>query len=538
MNQTRNPTRSENSTDASLPASIELRAGSGSGTGSLREGSNRIGDAVVVVSITDAGSGVRIDWSIHNVGRELLELNEVRIRFQEIQPARVLAPGWTTSSTVRRTAPDQVLAPEHDNVTDRLRDHADLSRASQCVAAHQVMAYESGVIGFLHGERHFGLIEPPAPRSSGPGTAAVALLDGVELGPGERLDFDPLWVAAGDPSALLAEFHDLWAVTAQATERARVRTGIGWWTTPSRHGDVALLAASVDIAADLGLAHVILGSGAAVLDDLVDPRSGANSAHKTATARAVLDPLASRIRKRGLRPGLRCRPFAIEPDTPFMEHVVEQRPGVARRIHGFPVADLTSEKVLNGLTAAFAARRQAGWDVFLLEDVWSGAVAGRRQAGQFATRAEGLRAALQAIREGAGDDAILIADGTPPGVAAGIVDRVVTGDLGRSSWVHHSLGHRRLWSAGPAALDLAAEFVDERRGVVDVALAAGGCVALTGNPLSDDLGRAIAAYLLDLAPAADVPVQIADVLGADRQLTAGPFTRGPAPSEYTRQISQ
>ncbi len=524
--------------DASLPASVELRAGSASGTAPLRSGSTSIADLTILVDITDAGSGVRIDWSLHNVGHDTVELNEVRIRFYEIRPARVLAPGWTTSSTVRRTAPDQVLPAQHDSVTDRLRDYADLSRATQSVTAHQVMAYESGVIGFLHGQRHFGLIEPPAPRASGPGTAAVALLDGVELGPGERLDLDPVWIAAGDPSPLLAEFHDLWAVTSEATERARVRTGIGWWTTPTRHGDVGLLAASVDFAADLGLAHVVLGSGAAVLDDLVDAQAGTISTHKTINARSVLDPLAARIRRRGLRPGLRCRPFAVEPDTIFMEHVVEQRPGVARRIHGFPVADLTSETVLNGLTAAFAARRRAGWDVFLLEDVWSGAVAGRRQGGQYATRAEALRAALLAIREGAGEDAILIADGTPPGVAAGIVDRVVTGDLGRSSWVHHSLGHRRLWSAGPAALDLSTEFVQERRGIVDLALAAGGCVALTGDPQSDDLGRALGAYLLDLASAADVPVTISDVLGAGREITSGPFTKGPEPSEYTKQISQ
>ena len=310
-----------------------------------------------MVNITDAGSGVRIDWSLHNIGNETAELNEVRIRFYEIRPARVLAPGWTTASTVRRTAPDQVLPAQHDSVTDRLRDYADLSRATQSVTAHQVMAYESGVIGFLHGQHHFGLIEPPAPRASGPGTAAVALLDGVELAPGERLELDPIWVAAGDPSPLLAEFHDLWAVVSEATERARVRTGIGWWTPAARHGDVGLLAASVDFAADLGLAHVVLGSGAAVLDDLVDTRAGSISTHKTVSARAVLDPLAARIRKRGLRPGLRCRPFAGEPDTLFMDHVVEQRPGVARRIHGFCVADLTSETVLEGLTAAFAARR-------------------------------------------------------------------------------------------------------------------------------------------------------------------------------------
>ncbi len=528
---------SDISADSPLPASLELRAGSASGTTPLRVGSTALGDLHITVNVYEVGSGVRIDWSLHNLGNDIAELNEVRIRFYELRPERVLAPGWTTASTVRRTAPDMVLPAEHETATDRIRDHADLSRATQSVAAHQVMAYESGVVGFLHGEHHFGIIEPPAPRASGPGTAAIALLDGVELAPGERLDLDPVWIAAGDPSPLLAEFHDLWAANAGALDRSKTRTGIGWWTTPQRHGDVPLLAASVDIAADLGLAHVVLGSGAAVLDDLVDPRAGIISTQRTTAARAVLDPLAERIRRRGLRPGLRCRPFAVEPDTAFMDHSVEQRPGVARRIHGFPVADLTSDMVLDGLTEAFAARRRAGWDVFLLEDVWSGAVAGRRAGGHMATRAEAVRAGLMAIREGAGEDAILIADSTPPGVAAGLVDRVVTGELGRSSWAHHSLSHRRLWSAGPNAIDLSSEFIEERRGVIDLALAAGGCVALTGDPLNDDLGRALGAYLLDLAPAADVPVVIEDVLGAERKITAGPFEKGPGPSEYTRQVS-
>jgi hypothetical protein len=144
---------------------------------------------------------------------------------------------------------------------------------------------------------------------------------------------------------------------------------------------------------------------------------------------------------------------------------------------------------------------------------------------------------LLAIREGAGDDAILIADGVPPGPAVGVVDRVVTGNLGRSSWVHHALGHRRLWSAGPAAIDLASVFPEERRGVLDMALAAGGCVALTGRPLMDDFGKAYAAYLLDTSPAADTIVRVDDAVAGSRRLTAGEYTVGPGPSEYTTQIS-
>jgi hypothetical protein len=514
----------------SLPASIEVRAGSASGVAPLVVGTSAVGDLHISVELTDLGSGIRIDWAAHNLSRSPIELHEIRIRMYELRPERVLAPGWTTSSTVRRCAPDYVVP------ADQTSDHADLSRAQTSVAAHHVMGHESGVIGFLNGRRHFGLIEGPAPRSSGPGTAVVALLDGVEIHPQERIDLDPVWVAVGDPSALLIEFHELWAMEAEAQRYARVRTGVGWWTNPRTHGDIGLLAESVDAAADFGLAHVVLGSGAPVLDE-VGGNANALSAYRRSAAKAMLDPLAARIRKRGLRPGLRCRPFAVEPDSPFAEHAVEQTPGKLRRVHGYPVADLTNEFVLDSLTEAFAARRAAGWDVFLLDDVWAGAIPGRRLGGSMATRAEALHVALQAIREGVGDDAIMIADDLPPGTGAGIVDRVVTGGLGRSSWVHHSLGHRRLWSAGPAAIDLGAVWPEERRGVIDLALAGGGCLALTGKPLTDDIGKGLAAYLLDLAPAADAPVTVTDAVTGTRRLSAGPFSAGPGPSEYTTQIA-
>jgi hypothetical protein len=522
----------------SLPASIEVSAGTASGSAPLIVGTSPVGDVFVTVALQELGSGIRVDWVVHNHGEAPVTLNEVRIRLYELRPDRVLAPGWTTASTVRRCAPDYIVPADQSTAQRRQRDHADLSRASQSVAAHHVMGHDSGVVGFLHGKSHFGIIEGPAPRSSGPGTAVIALLDGVELHRGEQLPLDPVWIAAGDPSALLAEFHHHWAAESGAGPRSKIRTGIGWWTGTDVHGDVGLLALSVDAAADFGLSHVVLGSGAPVLDDLVAGGSGASSAYRNASARAVLDPLAARIRKRGLRPGLRCRPFAVESDTAFMQHCVEQTPGKARYVSGFPIADLTEERVLDGLTAAFAARRAAGWDVFLLEDVWSGAIAGRRLGSAVATRAEALHAALLAIREGAGEDAILIADATPVGVAAGIVDRVVTGELGTSPWVHHALGHRRVWSAGPSAIDLAAIFPEERRAVLDMAVAGGGAVALTGKPVTDDLGRGLAAYLLDLAPAADVPVTVAEAVTGQRRLTAGPFSVGPGPSEYTTQISQ
>ncbi len=522
----------------SLPASIEITAGTASGTAALMVGTHPVGDVYVSIELTELGNGIKIDWSIHNVGSNPVVLSEARIRFYDLRPVRVLAPGWTTSSTVRRCAPDYVVPADQDSAQARQRDHADLSRVNQSVAAHHVMGHDAGVVGFLSGKSHFGIIEGPAPKSSGAGTAAIALLDGVALEQGDQMVLDPIWISAGDPSPLLAEFHDHWAIESGAERRARVRTGIGWWTGPQVHGDVGLLAVSVDAAADFGLSHVILGSGAPVLDDLVDSTRSASSAYRSASARAVLDPLAARIRKRGLRPGLRCRPFAVESDTSFIHQCVEQMPGKVRFVQGYPVADLTHEAVLEALTQAFAARRAAGWDVFLLEDLWCGAVPGHRVGSAVATRAEALHIALQAIRDGAGDDAILIADGVPPGPAAGIVDRVVTGNLGRSSWVHNALSHRRIWSAGPAAIDLGAVFPEERRGVLDMALAGGGCVALTGRPMTDDLGRALAAYILDLSPAADMPVTVDDAVAGSRRLTAGPFTVGPGPSEYTTQIGE
>jgi hypothetical protein len=87
---------------ASLPATIEITAGTASGARPLAVGTHRVGGLYVSVNLAEAGSGIRIDWTLHNHSGEPIELVEARIRFDQLAPQRVLAPGWTTSSTVRR----------------------------------------------------------------------------------------------------------------------------------------------------------------------------------------------------------------------------------------------------------------------------------------------------------------------------------------------------------------------------------------------------------------------------------------------------
>ena len=149
---------------ASLPASVELCAGAASGVGPLRDGACRVGGLEFRIAVSQSGAGMRIDWSMHNPTTATVAVDEVRIRFPELRPGRLVDRGWTTSSPVRPTASDDLVLP-----VVVARDHADTARAGRVVLSHQLLVHDGGVLGFLDGRNELALIETPSDRSTGPG---------------------------------------------------------------------------------------------------------------------------------------------------------------------------------------------------------------------------------------------------------------------------------------------------------------------------------------------------------------------------------
>ncbi len=466
-----------------LRASIELRAGHASGTATLIEGGQLVGGLHVDVTVRSCGSGVQIDWTVSNPTTAPVVVDEICIRLPDLCPSRVLERGWSVCSPVRGAAVDDVLLP----VMAR-RDQADMGRTVRGVISHHVLVHDGGVVGFLDGRSEMGIVEAPSTRSAGSGVVAVLLLDGCELDPGVNRQLAPLWVATGDPDVLVAEFHDRWA--ARSNARIPTRTPLGWWADPAL--SPSAMRAGIDLASAAGLASCVVDITAAGVREL-----------------------PQLLRRAGLRPGLRVRPFSLGPWGPLAAHAVQQSPGRPLVIDASLVADLTDPMVLDQLRTRFRDLASAGWEQFVLEGVWLGALVGHRREGRTRTRAQALSDGLAAVREGVGPDAVIVVADSPMGPAVGVADRSVTATLdaaGQATLLHRSVEHRRLWAAGCSALNLRPE--GEHRGAslrsrVDLAVATGACTWIGGDLRAyDEVSWALVAYMLDLGGAADVALQL------------------------------
>ena len=464
-------------------ASIELRAGHASGVATLIEGGQLVGHLHVGVTIHSAGSGVQINWTVTNPTTAPVAVDEICIRLPDLSPGWMLERGWSVCSPVRSAAADDLLLP----VMGR-RDQAHMGRPGRGVISHQVLVHDGGVVGFLDGRSEVGIIEAPSTRSAGSGVVAVLLLDGCELDPGVSRELAPLWVSTGDPDALITEFHERWAARSQA--RIATRTPLGWWADPAL--SASAMRAGIDLASAAGMATCVVDITAAGVREL-----------------------PQLLRPAGLRPGLRVRPFSLGPWGPLAAHAVEQSPGRPLVIDASLVADLTDPMVLDQLRTRFRDLAAAGWEHFVLEGVWLGALVGRRREGRTRTRAQALRDGLAAVREGVGPDAVIVVADSPMGPAVGVADRSITAPMdvaSQATVLHRAVEHRRLWAAGCAALNLRPE--GEHRGAslrsrVDLAVATGACTWIGGDLRAyDELSWALVAYMLDLGGAADVALRI------------------------------
>ncbi len=464
-------------------ATIELRAGHASGVATLIDGGQMVGGLHVDVTMRTGASGMQVDWTVSNPTTAPVAIDEICIRLPDLCPVQVLERGWSVCSPVRSAAVDDVLLP----VMAR-RDQADMGRTVRGITSHHVLVHDGGVVGFLDGRAEVGIIEVSSTRSAGSGVVAVLLLDGCELDPGVSRQLAPLWMATGDPDVLVIEFHDRWAAQSQA--RIPSRSPLGWWADPAL--SPSAMRAGIGLASAAGMATCVVDVTAAGVREL-----------------------PQLLRPAGLRPGLRVRPFSLGPWGPLAAHAVEQSPGRPLVIDASLVADLTDAMVLDQLRTRFRDLAVAGWEHFVLEGVWMGALAGRRREGRTRTRAQALRDGLAAVREGAGPDAVIVVADSPMGPAVGVADRSITATLdvaGQATVLHRAVEHRRLWAAGCSALNLRPE--GEHRGVslrsrVDLAVATGACTWIGGDLRAyDEVSWALVAYMLDLGGAADVALQL------------------------------
>ncbi len=235
-----------------------------------------------------------------------------------------------------------------------------------------------------------------------------------------------------------------------------------------------------------------------------------------------LAPLAQEIRAAGFRAGIWTAPFCVAPESRLFEAHPEwllRQSGALHRglIHpawsasgDIHVLDTSREEVTRHVMRTFAGLAGMGFSYQKLDFLYTAAMQADA-ADPAVTRARRLRRGLEAIRDGAGDEAFLLGCGCPLGPAVGIVDGMRIGADTAPHWdvnadaiipglepalpaVANALRgiqtrafmHRRLWQNDPDCLMVRTRDTDLSS---DEATSLAGAIALSGGMVmvSDDV---------------------------------------------------
>jgi len=308
------------------------------------------------------------------------------------------------------------------------------------------------VLGFVGGARCLSVIdlavdlpaEGGATRAELATLAATCRFDGATAEPGTTLATEDLLVADGpDPVDLL----EGWAAALGAAQGARVpaRPPHGWCSWYYHYSKVTeadvrrALAAADTVAAGVPLGYVMVDDGhqMAIGDWLAT-----NGKFPSGLA-----ALAADIRATGRDAGLWLAPFLADHGSDVArahpEWLLRDEAGdpvtalwnpTWNRRHGQWVLDCTRPDVQAHLEEV--ARTLAvdwGYRVLKLDFCYAAALPGVRHD-PASTRAQALRAALDAVRRGAGHDALLVGCGLPLGPAVGVVDGMRVGTDVAPTW--------------------------------------------------------------------------------------------------------
>lgn len=496
---------------------------------------------------SDLGSGRRYDLELRNPSGAAVAVDRVRL-FLDSTPARVLEHGWQSWSVVRRCTPDDVRPVRATAAEQWLlaQLHADPSVAGRVISGDQFLVTDSGVAGYIDGRHNFStVIAHPDSQLE-----AVSLLDGIEIAPGAVRRLDPLWLADGDPGALYSELVTHWG--AECGARAQSNSPLGWcswyeYYTRLRPEDVR---SNLALAAEHGIRVL-------QIDDAWQAEIGAWT-ETTSRWGVRAETLAAEIAATGCEPGIWTAPFAAaEGARVALEHpewLVGAADGTALRALYNPVwrswcvaLDSTQPAVIDHIRSTFAQLREWGYSFFKIDFTYVAAVAGVRAGGARLTRAEAMVAALQAVRDGVGDEAFIAGSGCPYGPAVGIVDSLRVSDDVAQYWdprgavegypentpaalnsvsatVLRAPFNRRLFATDPDCILLRPTgtllTANERRIITHTVLGAGGLIQL-----SDDLSRygpeewgrvaRIAALMPDAAGPLDIPDPFATPVTVD-----------------------
>jgi alpha-galactosidase len=385
--------------------------------------------------------------------------------------------------------------------------------------------------------------------------AARAILDGVELAPGESREIEPLYYTRGRDSAgrIAARWAGILGRNMQARTLAPFQRGwCSWYHYFHDITEEAMLAnlhALAQMREDFPIDVVQLDDG---FQSALGDWDTTNSKFPSG-----LEFIADEIRKAGFAAGIWTAPFLAARDARLMrEHpqwFIRHESGEPLRA-GFnprwthsddpcayaldpshPAFREHLERLFRKLTAEF------GYSYLKLDFLYAAAAQGARHDPNL-TRAETLRRGLEAIRAGAGEQTFVLGCGCPLGAGVGIVDGMRIGPDVSPYWggegagdpstvyaldaiIARSFMHRRLWLNDPDCLMLRARetsLTAEERGALAAVIAASGGMLLVSDDMAllDDEASPLFKAVCKIAAQADrdaarEPVLPFDLMGQD-----------------------
>jgi alpha-galactosidase len=297
------------------------------------------------------------------------------------------------------------------------------------------------VAGFVSTSRQFGQVF----ACTIPHAAALMLttqLDGIRLDPGESCDSE--WgylqfIPLPDPEPQ-ADFLD--AVSRHMHARVPVSPPPPMWTHWYQYYHDISEQRFLGILDYLAPQRQVLPLQLAELDDGYQSAWGDWLSTNDRFPHG-LEWLADQIRQRGFTPGLWLAPFTVERKSLIAQAhpdwLVLNKRGKPANV-GFlykmsiQALDLTQPEVLDHLRDLVSSlSQQWGFRMLKIDFLNAAAQPGYRSNPKH-TRAEALRAGLQAIRQGVGEDTFLLGCGCPFGPAIGLVDSMRIGPDTAPSW--------------------------------------------------------------------------------------------------------
>ena len=343
------------------------------------------------------------DWTFYRMGACTfapsgalgLDKAERDFSFRGLPPQRIPAP-------IRR-----MLYLDHETSSSK---GGDLS--SEWFALLDGPANRSLLAGFMGTHRHFSRIDVSLDAGVRK-ISARALADGVEVRPGRRFAAEPLMISASEnPHDLLERY----AKRLGRRQKARFReTSIwtSWYSGFYDHVDPEGLMEN--------LRHLSAPEPLVEFFQLDDgyQRGLGDWLRTNARLPGGLQDYASRVRERGLKPGLWLAPFSISKKAPlFREHPewLVRKPGGGpllagvigglRTLRPYYALDTTHPDALDWLRELFGQLVDWGFELFKLDFLLASCVAGKRHD-VCATRAMAYEQGIRTIRETVGDRVLL-----------------------------------------------------------------------------------------------------------------------------------